>query len=235
MLPRHRIRDFLPDKRRAALTDIRERVLYLRGRMQSTHTSLSVSDTQTAARASEVQRIRSVEVGDVSGGTVTVQVQVDGRDMFLDGNRPVSGDINRVPDSRYYNFPAGSVVTTIIEATSGAPTGDAKVVIDTEPFVLVPIVPTLKLKGKNRLKVDVRRAVEAFNAGGTATVAAVVRRSSGGLGSATPEANIPGEGGASGGDLIIDPDPIKPGPIKPPKPGGGGGGGDLPPIKPPTF
>lgn len=232
MLPQQSIRDFFPDPRRPALRDIQDRLLYLRGAMSSSHTSLSVSDTAQAGKATELQRIRSVEVGDVSGGTVTIQVQVDGRDVFKDGNRPVSGGVNRIPDSRYYNFPAGSVVTTIIEATSGVPTGTASVVIDTEPFVVVPIIPELKLKGKSRLFVDRRRAVRAYNEAGVADTIAVALRSQGGIGSAkNTQTESGGAGGASGGDIIIDPDPIKPGPIKPPKPGSKPPPNTLPPPK----
>lgn len=166
-LPIPRMKDYLPDPRRPSLQDIRERYLYLRGNINSQHTSLSVSDTVEATKTTELQRVRSVEVGEVSGGTVTVQVYVDGRPVFLDAERPVSGGGSMAPSNRYYNFPAGSVVKTVIEATSGVPAGSANVVIDTEPFVLVPIVEDVKLKGRQRLKHSERVRVRYENEVGT--------------------------------------------------------------------
>jgi hypothetical protein len=100
----------------------------------------------------------------VTGGTVTVQVYVDGRPLYDDTQRPVS-DSGWKEATDLYIVPAGSVVTTTIEATSGTPAGTANVSIDTEPYTLVPRSATVELHGRDRLRVSNRRAAAAVNAG----------------------------------------------------------------------
>lgn len=152
-----------PDPRYPTLPDITARNRFFQSALSLQHTTLSVNDTQTQT-ATELQRVKLVQVGTVSGGTVTVQLQVEGRDLFDDTVRPVSGAAVREP-TNVYTFPAGSVLSTIIEATSGSPTGTANVVIETEPYILSPQLETVKLKGKARLRVSKRREAVLANAG----------------------------------------------------------------------
>ena len=149
-MPLERLSDLLPARGRPRFADLAERQRYLRDYASTAHTTLTVGNTQTTT-ATEPTRLRSVQVdGGVSGGTVTVQVQVDGRDMFLDGVRPVSGSTAAEATDRSV-FPSGAVISTVIEASSGAPTGTANVVIDTEPFALTPYEPLVPLSARDRL------------------------------------------------------------------------------------
>lgn len=153
--------DHFPDPRFPAAADIRNRWRYTRSSAGTSHSTLAVGNEQTT-RVREPLRIRQMKVGEVSGGTVTVQVKANGRDIFPDGNRPVSGGRPTKPHRKgSYIIPAGSILTTIIEATSGVPAGTAAVVIDTEPFTLLPKNAPVKLKGKDRLRPS-RRQEAAF-------------------------------------------------------------------------
>lgn len=154
--------DLLPDPARPALADVRDRNLFLSGELESTHTTLAVSDEATAETDGMPQRLRSVEVGAVAGGTVTVQVQVNGVDAFDDASRPVSG-AGPSDVSSPYVFPAGTSVVSVIEATTGVPTGEANVVIETEPYILRPRRQPVELRGKDRLRVSKRKAARAAN------------------------------------------------------------------------
>lgn len=156
--------DIMPDHGVGALRDARRRNVFLKSSMSASHTSLAIGDKQLAAFASETMRLRVAQVGAVSGGTVTVQVQIDGRDIFDDANRPVSGGAAQDATSIYI-IPSGSVVETIIEATSGTPTGTANVVIETEPYVLNPRPEPIGLAGRDRLFPSVRNAVARINEG----------------------------------------------------------------------
>lgn len=237
-----RLSDYLPDQRRSAIGDMLARNLFLRSSLLTTHTTLAANDTVTT-QASESLRIREVQVGAVSGGTVTLQVYVDGVPVFQNSLRPVSGGAVRQPHLRdRWVIPGRSIVKTIIEATSGAPTGSANVVITTEPFVMVPQTPEIALKGRGRLRVSLQRFVDAFNDASPVVDLAVQARYVGGIIGRDKQHISPIEvtvsGSLSGGNIPTPdggPDDTKPPPIiKPPKPGGGGGG-TLPPIKPPTF
>ena len=163
--------DHLADQRRAAIPDLRTRNLFFQGNLETQHTTLAVNNTVTKT-IDDLMRIRSVQVGTVTGGTVTIQVQVDGRDLFDDTVRPVSGGAVREP-TNVYTFPAGSAVSTIIEATSGAPSGNANVVIETEPYRLAPRLPEVFPSGGDRLPPSKRGRAGLLNADG-ATIRSTV-------------------------------------------------------------
>lgn len=212
-LSRLRLQDHLPDPRRPALPDLRERNQFFRAELSASHSTLTVGNTQTQT-TTEQQRIRSVQVGAVSGGTVTVQVQVDGRDMFLDGHRPVSGS-GPSDSSDVYVFPAGSVVSTIIEASSGVPTGTAQVAIETEPYVLLPWSDTVQLHGK--LRISRRRVADDLNAGLVFRGAEATQARQSAIGrSVVAEPKAPSGPAGTGGDLQL---PDLTNPPKPPKGG----------------
>lgn len=154
--------DILPDPRRPAIRDVAQRNIYLHGALVSNHTTLSVSDEQAAETDGLPQRLRSVEVQGVSGGTVTVQVTVAGRDAFDDAVRPVS-DAGPSEVTDIYVFPPGQEVHSIIEATSGTPTGTANVLIETEPYVLLGRFQPIELQGKDRLFPSRRRTARYLN------------------------------------------------------------------------
>ena len=162
-LPQPRLSDFMPDRNRSAISDILARNRFFQAGMQADHTTLTVGNTVTQT-TDELQRVRSIQVGTVAGGTVTVQVQVDGRDIFADASRPVSGGAVGEPTD-VYTFPAGSVISTIIEADSGTPTGTANIVIEAEPFQLLPRSEMVELRGKDRLLLHRRREHELAAAG----------------------------------------------------------------------
>lgn len=214
------LQDYLPDPRLPALADVRERNLFLRGDASTQLTTITVGGTATTL-TSEPLRIRSAQVQTVSGGTITVQVQLDGRDIFDDTVRPVSGSVARDPTNSYI-VPAGTVITTTVEADSGVPAGTANVVIETEPYILVPRTPEIKLKGKDRLRVSKRRQAEAFAQRGSLRTAAVAARREGAIGTDATRPDItrtlspvygqPPKGGYGDGGG-----------------GGGGGGGSNPP------
>ncbi len=127
------------------------------------HTALAVGDTKTQL-ASELLRIRGAQAGTVAGGTVTFQVQADGRDLFNDALRPVSGgSFQEVSD--IYTIPPGTVIGTVIEATTGTPTGNANVIIDMEPYTRPPVPRFIVLRGKDRLFMSRRLEAEAANRG----------------------------------------------------------------------
>lgn len=173
-----RLSEHLPDERRPKLADILTRNEYAQSTLSSDHTDLTVGNTQTQT-TDDLQRVRSVQVGSVSGGTVTIQMQVEGRDIFDDAARPVSGGEVQRP-TEVYTFPAGSVVDTIVEASSGVPTGTANVVIETEPYVLGPRFEERVLRGKDRLLGSKRREAERYNnSGGRVPLPAAEARRSG--------------------------------------------------------
>ncbi len=155
--------DLRADRARPVLADVAARNRFYPGAITTTHTALAVSDTQTTL-GEELQRIRSVQVGAVAGGTVTVQVQAEGRDLFDDTLRPVSGGAVQEP-SEPYLIPAGTPITTIIEATSGAPTGTVGVVIETETLEVSPRPVRVELRGKDRMFPSRRREADALNRG----------------------------------------------------------------------
>ena len=93
-----------------------------------------------------------------------MQVQGDGRDLFDDTQRPVSGAAPKEATDLYI-IPAGTPITTVVEADSGLPTGTANVVLETEPYRLFPQLETVVLHGRNRLRVSERRAAELANLG----------------------------------------------------------------------
>ena len=154
-----------PDRRFAPVSDHLARNQYVQGGLQTSHTTLTVGDEQ-AEQFSGLQRVRSVQVGPVSGGTVTVQVQVEGRDIFDDASRPVSGGAVQEPTDVYL-MPAGTPVVSIIEADSGTPASDANVVLEIESYVLAPKIPHMVLHGKDRYRISRRRSVEIINSGGS--------------------------------------------------------------------
>lgn len=127
------------------------------------HTALAVGDTKTQL-ASELLRIRGAQAGTVAGGTVTFQVQADGRDLFSDALRPVSGGAFQEATD-LYTIPPGTVIGTVIEATTGTPTGNANIVIDMEPYVRPPVVKVIVLRGKDRMFMSRRLDAEAANRG----------------------------------------------------------------------
>ena len=154
--------DLLADELRPKLLDTAQRNVFLHGALESEHTTLAVADEARAETDGMPQRIRSVEVAGVSGGTVTVQVTVNGRDIFDDTVRPVS-DAGPAEATDIYVFPAGSDVKTIIEATSGTPTGTASVVITTEPYILLGKFQPVVLRGKARMFSSRRREARILN------------------------------------------------------------------------
>jgi len=156
--------EYLPDARYASLPDVAARWRYSSASLQSTHTTLAVNDEANAETDGQTQRIRSMQVGAVAGGTVTVQLQVNGRDIFDDAERPVSGGAEKEATA-IYEFPPGTPVVTVIETTSGVPTGEADTIISTELFTLLPQIPTVVLRGKDRLRVSRRREAERANTG----------------------------------------------------------------------
>ena len=158
-----KLSDLLPDSRFPAITDVLARYRFFKSSLLTTHTTLAVNETVSRI-TEEAQRLVRVQVGAVSGGTVTVQVQVDGRDMFTDAVRPVSGGAVQDATATHV-FPAGALVSTIIEATSGAPTGSTGVIIETEPFELIPRAEPVKLEGPDRLKPSARRQARVASAG----------------------------------------------------------------------
>src|SRR3990167_6229840 len=126
--------EYLPDARYASLPDVAARWRYSSASLQSTHTTLAVND------------------------------EVNGRDIFDDAERPVSGGAEKEATA-IYEFPPGTPVVTVIEATSGVPTGEAHTIISTELFTLLPQIPTVVLRGKDRLRVSRRREAERANTG----------------------------------------------------------------------
>ena len=176
-----RLSDHLQDARRPAIPDLRTRNLFFRDTVTTIHTSVAVNSTQTLI-ADETQRIRSVRVGTVTGGTVTVQMQVDGRDLFDDTVRPVSGGAVREPTNLYL-FPAGSAIQTIIEATSGVPVAPANVVIETEPYYLAPQLPEVTPTGGDRLPPSWRERRDLLNAVGATVRSTVTTRQERAIGS----------------------------------------------------
>ena len=80
----------LSDPRYAAIPDMQRRNLFSGGSMVNALAAVAVSTT-TTTYTTEPLRVRSAQVSTVAGGTVTVQVQADGRDLFDDTQRPVSG------------------------------------------------------------------------------------------------------------------------------------------------
>jgi hypothetical protein len=145
-----------------------------------TATSLSTGlgdvavSTEATTVTTEPTRIRSAQVQGVSGGTVTVQVYADGRPLFDDTQRPVSGGAP-MEATDLYTVPAGTVVTTVIEADSGTPTGTPSVLIEAEAYTLVPRSDRVELRGKDRLRPSRRRRAAMVNEGLTpsAEVAAI--------------------------------------------------------------
>lgn len=156
-----RLSDHMPDRRRGSIPDLLARHRYWQDSMSSQHTTLTVGNTVTQT-TDEQLRIKNVQVGTVTGGTVTVQVQVEGRDIFTDASRPVSGGAVMEPTD-IYTFPAGTPIATIIEASSGVPAGAANIVIATEPFELLPRSDLVELQGKDRLKMSSRRLAQQAN------------------------------------------------------------------------
>lgn len=152
--------DYLPDPARPAIADTGDRNVRFLSEAATEHTSLVVSDTQSL-EFDEPTLIRTVTVGPTSGGTVTVQVQVDGRDIFDDTARPTSGTAVEPTDS--YLAPARTPVSTIIEATSGTPTGSTGVVLDTEGAVLLERHAPVVLEGADRLHIGQRLAALTAN------------------------------------------------------------------------
>jgi len=210
-----KLSDYLPDPRRPALPDILNRNLFFQAVETTTHSTLAIGNEQEEL-THELQRIKRVRVGDVTGGTVTIQVQVDGRDMFLDANRPVSGLEEREPDARY-TFPAGSVLKTIYEAETGVPASDVRVVIELEPFVLVPPLPEVKVEGKDRLFPSRRRAAQQINDEGSGRGGSAVNRRLGNLGSAQTANQPPTVSLPPGVISILPPVIIKPPPVPRPR------------------
>ena len=156
---------YLPDPRRPAITDLQRRYQYFKASETTQHTTLTVGNTKTA-RTTELQRIKQVRAGGITGGTLTVQVQVNSRDIFQDALRPTTNGAPAKPHREgKYTFPAGSTISTIVEATSGTPAGTLSVVIETEPFVLEPIPEPVVLRGKDRLFISRRREADDENAG----------------------------------------------------------------------
>src|SRR3989304_1193517 len=156
--------EYLPDARYPSIPDVNSRWRYSSASLQSTHTTLAVNDEANAETDGQTQRIRSMQVGAAAGGTVTVQLQVNGRDIFDDAERPGSGGAEKEATA-IYEFPPGTPVVTAIEATSGVPTGEADTIISTELFTLLPQIPTVVLRGKDRLRVSRRRGAERANTG----------------------------------------------------------------------
>src|SRR3972149_5354174 len=67
--------EYLPDARYASLPDVAARWRSSPASLQSTHTTLAVNDEANAETDGQTQRIRSMQVGAVAGGTGTVQLQ----------------------------------------------------------------------------------------------------------------------------------------------------------------
>ena len=213
--------DHLPDPRYAAIPDMRARQSYSGGSLSATP-AVAVASTDTTL-ATELLRIRSVQVGAVAGGTVTVQLQADGRDLFDDAERPVSGAAPK-DVSAIYNIPAGTPVTAIVEADSGVPTGTANVAITTEPYRLLPQLETVALRRGDRLRVSRRNEADLANAGFS-----LVQRDLRGLAKQVQSATGAQqqqqvqESGSRGGWAFPGGDAIPDIPGGPPKPPGGGG------------
>lgn len=161
----YELSSLLPDPNRPAPRDVAQRNLYLAGELESEHTTLSVSDTSYADVDGLPQRIRSLEVSAVSGGTVTVQCYVDGVPLYSDAERPVSGG-GTTPVPAPFIFPAGAEVKTVIEDTTGTPTGTASVPMSTEPYILLGRYQPVDLHGAERLKVSARQQATALNTAG---------------------------------------------------------------------
>jgi len=215
--------DLLPDPSRPALKDMAQRNIYLQGQLSGTHTTLAVSDAVALETDGVSQRLRSAQVGTVSGGTVTVQVQVNGVDAFDDASRPVSGAAPQDVTNMYI-FPPGTAVTTIVEATTGVPTGEASVVIDTEPHVLLGKFQPVKLEGKDRLFPSRRKAAEVLNTNAVPAGAEQASRlyaySYGGTSPLTASSSSiarGSEGGSAGGTSVRDATTPRPRPIRPPR------------------
>jgi len=219
--------DLRPDRRRPVLADVAARQQFYSGAITTTHTTLAVNETITAF-TDELQRFRGVQVGAVAGGTVTVQVQAEGRDLFDDTTRPVSGGEVQRPTEPYL-IPAGTPITTIIEATSGVPTGTAGVVIETEPFVVHPRPAWVELRGKDRMFASRRRQAEAANRGESLLPRNWLGRM-GRLDRASPELASPVTAGQSAKRLLHRTPADLGG--RPPHPSAGGGKSDWPPSAP---
>lgn len=157
------ILDLSPDPTRPGPADILARNLYFKDSLTATHTTLAVSNTLSQS-VDSAMRINRVYVGTVSGGTVTIQIQVNGRDIFDDTLRPVSGGESRWPTDKYIITP-GSLISSIIEATSGVPTGNANVVIKVSPFTLLPRTAQRQPRGPERLRLSKRTDYAVSNAG----------------------------------------------------------------------
>ena len=156
---------YLPDPRRPALSDLQRRYQYFKATETTQHTTVTVGNTKTT-RTTELQRIKSVRAGAVTGGVLTVQVQVNGRDIFPDANRPLSGGRPARPHREgSYTFPANSTISTIVEADSGVSVAPLNVIIETEPFVLEPIPEPVVLEHGDKLRISKRREAEELNAG----------------------------------------------------------------------
>lgn len=218
--------DLLPDSTRPAMRDISQRNIYLQGQLEGAHTSLAVSDEADLATDGLPQRLRSVQVSGVSGGTVTVQVKVNGVDAFPDAVRPVSGvGTQDVPAP--YIFMAGTEVTSVIEATTGAPTGTAHVAVDTEPYVLLGRFKPVELQGKDRMFPSRRRAAEVLNTNAVPAGAEQTSRLNaytyGGTSPLTPSSSTiarGSEGGTAAGTSVRDATTPRPRlPVRPPRPG----------------
>lgn len=215
--------DLLPDPARPAMRDVAQRNIYLQGALASTHTSLAVSDTVSAETDGMPQRLRTVQVSGVAGGTVTVQVQVNGVDAFDDASRPVSGAA-AAEVSNIYIFPAGTSVKTVIESTTGAPTGEAEVDIQAEPYVLLGRFQPVELQGKDRLFPSRRKAARVINTNAVPTGAEQASRlyaySYGGtspLMASSSNVSRGRETGTAAGTSVRDATTPRPRPIRPPR------------------
>jgi len=223
----YRLSDLLPDERRPSIRDSAQRNLYLKGSLISNHTTLAVSNEAQADVDGMPQRLRSVEVQGVSGGTVTVQVKVNGVDAFDDAVRPVS-DAGPSDVSSVYVFPAGTEVKSVIEATSGTPTGQANVLIDTEPFVLLGKFQPVVLQGADRLFPSRRRTADILNTvaepAGLEQASRLFAYSFGGTSPLTAESSSVASGAGGTGTSVRDvPDP-RPRPSTSPPPSDWGTG-----------
>jgi hypothetical protein len=160
-LPSYDIRDFVPSGN--VLADVRRRNIYSVGYDATQHTSTVLSDTQTFL-AENLGRVAKVTLMNTVAAVVdfTVQVIVDGRDIYDDALRPTilagatTSITAEVPSKHPYK--RGDVVQTVIEAVDATQTGVLNVSIETEPYELVPLALVIPLTARQRRTGELSRA-----------------------------------------------------------------------------
>lgn len=152
--PKTRPRDLLADPRRPTVSDLRSRYQQYVSRYFVKDDDVSGGVGAMKVTTHESVRVRSVEVQEVAGGTITIQVSADGRNYF-DTAPPVSG-AGPVDVDVLYPIPAGTVLTATLSASAGAPTGEMNVIINAEPLEVLPQPDPNTLSGGSQLRTSRR-------------------------------------------------------------------------------